>query len=61
MGYLPKLFREINAGKVHLTPGIIRINVFHSKHCPMIRGRGECNCNADVQEAKPHGFLHGRS
>jgi hypothetical protein len=35
-----------------LGPGIHHVNVLHDKWCDLLKGKGPCNCNPEVESAK---------
>lgn len=46
--YFPKLIalgQELHA----LAPGVYLVNVRHDEWCALLSGRGDCNCDPDVE------------
>jgi hypothetical protein len=47
---VPKYVELVATLSESLGPGIHHINVMHDKWCDLLKGKGHCNCNPEVQQ-----------
>ena len=50
MGYLGKISKMLASGELNTEDGqISEISILHDQTCNKLRGKGQCNCNPEIE------------